>query len=263
MTGPAVGAAPGTHPAVRRVEQVMGFPLSLAVRGRHADDPAGRRAWAEVLAVLHEVDEVFSTYRPGSWISRLGRGEVEVAGCPAQVGEVLALAERARVESGGAFDVHRPGPDGTLVLDPSGVVKGWALERAARPLRDLDETDFCLSGGGDLLCRTTDPDGPPWRIGIEDPHDPRRLLATVPLRTAAMATSGTAHRGEHLVDARTGRVPGGVAQVTVIGPSLTWADIDATAAYALGAGAAGWLRTRPGRTGFVVLPDGTTITTGV
>lgn len=261
MTGAATGSAAAARPPVRRVEQVMGFPVSLAVRGRHADDPAGRRAWAEVMACLREVDEVFSTYRPDSWISRLGRGEVDVADCPAEVAEVLALGERARKESGGAFDVRRPRADGTLELDPSGVVKGWALHRAARPLQELDDTDFCLSGGGDLLCRTGDPDGPPWRIGIEDPHDPRRVLATVPLHTAAMATSGTAHRGEHIVDARTGRVPVGVAQVTVIGPSLTWADVDATAAYALGAGAAGWLRTRSGRTGFVVLPDGSTVTT--
>jgi len=260
--GPVAGPPPHAQPLVRRVEQVMGFPVSLAIRGRHADDPPGRRAWAEVMASLREVDEVFSTYRRDSWIARLDRGEVDLAGCPVEVGEVLALGERARTESGGAFDVRRTRGEGTLGLDPSGVVKGWALERAAGPLRDLEDTDFCLSGGGDLLCRTLDPDGPPWRIGIEDPHDPQRLLATVPLQTAAMATSGTAHRGQHIVDARTGQVPVVVAQVTVIGPSLTWADIDATAAYALGPDAAAWLQTRTGRAGFVVWQDGTTATTG-
>lgn len=175
---------------------------------------------------------------------------------PPEVDEVLALGERARVESGGAFDVRRRGVE----LDPSGVVKGWALERSAAALHALDETDFCLSGGGDLLCRTTDPDVPPWRIGIEDPFDPRRLLATVPLKTGALATSGTAHRGQHIVDARTGRPPTTIAQVSVIGPSLTWADIDATAAFARGPDAATWLQARTGRTGFVVWEDGGTLT---
>jgi thiamine biosynthesis lipoprotein len=62
------------------------------------------------------------------------------------------------------------------------------------------------------------------------------------------------------VDARTGRPPSGIASVTVIGDSLTWADLDATAAYVLGQGAAAWLATRPGRTGFVVWADGGTTT---
>jgi thiamine biosynthesis lipoprotein len=238
----------------------MGMPVSLALRGRHADDAVGAAAWAEAVAVLREVDQVFSTYRPDSVVSRLGRGEVDVADCPPQVAEVLGLGALAELESGGAFAVRRTGPDGVALLDPSGVVKGWAAERAAAPLRALPETDFCLSAGGDLLCRTLDPDGQPWRIGIEDPRDTARVLAVVPVSTGAVATSGTAHRGQHLVDARTGRPPSGIASVTVIGNSLTWADIDATAAYALGQGAAAWLATRPGRTAFVVWADGATTT---
>ncbi|MGY1643936.1 FAD:protein FMN transferase [Geodermatophilus sp. SYSU D00703] len=125
----------------------------------------------------------------------------------------------------------------------------------------LPETDVCLSAGGDLLCRTADPDAPPWRTGIEDPRDPRRVLAVVPVRTGAVATSGTAHRGAHLVDARTGRPPEGVASVTVVAARLTDADVDATAAYARDADAARWLGARPGRTGLVVWADGSTTPT--
>jgi len=243
---------------VRRVEHVMGFPVSLAVRGRHADDGPGRRAWQDVLDSLARADAVFSTYRAESWVSRLDRGEVDLVDCPPEVAEVLALGDAAADASGGAFSVYRPRGDGGLGLDPSGVVKGWALERAAGALRALPETDFCLSGGGDLLCRTLDPAAAPWRIGIEDPHHPDRLLARVPVATGAVATSGTAHRGAHLVDARTGRAPAAVAQVTVVAPTLTWADVDATAAYALGPEAATWLSIRPGTTGLVVWADGST-----
>jgi thiamine biosynthesis lipoprotein len=237
----------------------MGMPISLALRGRHADDGQGRAAWAEAMAVLREADRVFSTYRADSLVSRLGRGEIDLADCPPVVAEVLALGEAAREASDGAFDVRRPGPDGDELLDPSGVVKGWAAERAAEPLRDLDSTDFCLSAGGDMVCRTLGPHARPWRIGIEHPADHRRLIAVVPVHTGAVATSGTAHRGAHLVDARTGRPPSGVASVTVVDSSLTWADIDATAAYALGPDAVTWLGTRPGRTGLVVWSNGTTI----
>src|SRR5690349_23974312 len=169
-------------PVRRHVEHVMGMPISLALRGRHAADARGAVAWADALAVLREADRVFSTYRPDSVISLLCRGDLSLSGCPpevaAQVREVLALGAAAERESGGAFAVRRDG-----VLDPSGVVKGWAAERAAVALQALPDTDFCLSAGGDLTCRTLDPAGAPWRIGIEDPHDPSRLVAAVPVHT--------------------------------------------------------------------------------
>lgn len=247
-----------TMPLHREVAHAMGMPISLATRGRHADSLIGEDAWAEAMAAIHDADRIFSTYRPDSFVSRLGRGEIALADCPPEVSEVLELGTRAEHESDGAFTLWLPGPEGEHRLDPSAVVKGWAVDRAAAPLRRLEDTDFCLSAGGDLVCRTRDTTTRAWRIGIEDPRDPVRLVATVEVRTGAVATSGTAHRGEHLVDGRTGLPPRGVASVTVIAESLTSADIDATAAYARGADAARWLSTRPGRTGLVVWADGRT-----
>jgi FAD:protein FMN transferase len=250
------GMSTMTRPS-RYVEQVMGMPISLALRGRHTDDDEARGAWAEAVAALRDVDRVFSTYRPESFVSRLARAEITVEDCPVEVAEVLALGELGRLQSRGAFDVRRGG-----VLDPSGVVKGWAVERAARSLRALAGTDMCLSAGGDMVCHVAGPDSPDWRIGIEDPHDPTRVVAVVPVRNGAVATSGLAHRGGHVVDARTGAVPDGIASVTVVHDELVWADIDATAAFAMGRDAARWLRTRPRRTGLVVWADGSTEVVG-
>ena len=247
-------------PPARYVQHVMGMPISLALRGRHTDDDWATSAWQQVMSELREIDLVFSTYRPDSVVSALRRGEITVADCPPEVAEVLALGRAAEQESDGAFNLWLPDTDGKPVLDPSGVVKGWAVERAAAALRGLPDTDFCLSAGGDMTCRTIDTAGPPWRIGIEDPLDPSRIRAVIPLHNGAVATSGTAHRGQHLIDARTGRPPSGTASVTVVAKSLTWADIDATAAYVQGRNAARWLATREGRTGFVVWDDGTTTT---
>ena len=258
-----VDAAPTDETAsrtVRYVEHTMGMPISLALRGRHTDDDTARTAWVRVMAELRRTDAIFSTYQRDSFISRLDRGAVTLADCPPEVAEVLALGESARRESDGAFNIRRAGPDGRPVLNPSGVVKGWAVDRAAAALRALPDTDFCLSAGGDLTCRTLDTACPPWRIGIENPADPSRIRAVIPVYTGAVATSGTAHRGSHLVDARTGRAPAGIASVTVVAGSLTRADIDATAAYAFGTEAARWLGTRPGRTGLIVWEDGTTTT---
>ena len=234
------------------------MPISLALRGRHADDARADGAWSAALARLREVDRVFSTYRTGSVISRLDRGELDLADCPAEVLEVLAVAEQARVESGGAFDVRRPGADGAVRLDPSGVVKGWAVQRAAAAFDQLEDTDVCISAGGDLVCRTRQPGSPGWRIGVEDPHRPGRIVAVVPVRDGAVATSGPAHRGAHIEDPRTGETPWALASVTVVGDDLTWVDIEATAAFVLGTDAGAWLTGRPGRTGVLVHADGRT-----
>lgn len=251
MSGPR--AAPW-----RDVVQVMGLPVSVALRGRHAGDELARSAWARTKADLVAADAMFSRYREDSWVSRLNRGLVDLADAPAPALEVLTLAEAARVASDGAFDVRRQDPRGRTVLDTDGVVKGWAVQRAARHLLALPDTDVCLGGGGDLVCWTAEEDGEPWQIGIEHPHDPWSLVARVPVRRGGVATSGTAHRGEHVVDARTGEPPAGIASVTVVAPDLVGADIDATAAFAQGPEALGWLRSRADRGGLVVWADGRT-----
>lgn len=120
-------------------------------------------------------------------------------------------------------------------LQPSGVVKGWAVQRAAGFPDAFDETDYCLSPGGDLICHIADPVRPAWRIGIENPHDTMSLIAVVPIRSGGVATAAT-----------------------VSADSLTWADFDATAAYVQGRHAVRWLGTRQIRSALIVWADGTT-----
>jgi thiamine biosynthesis lipoprotein len=246
----------------RHVEHVMGMPISVALRGRHAGTAAGHAAWRAVVDELRDVDAVFSTYREDSIISRLGRGELTAAECPPEVREILALGSEAERVSGGAFSIFLPSKGSTRRLDPSGVVKGWAVERASRLLAELDDTDFCLSAGGDMTCHVANPDRAAWRIGIENPHQPKSLVAVVPVRSGAVATSGTVHRGAHLVDPRDGSRPTGVASVTVIATSLTWADIDATAAFVQAGNAVTWLESRPITSALVVWTDGGTSIVG-
>jgi thiamine biosynthesis lipoprotein len=236
----------------RYVDHVMGMPVSLALRGVHRDSRLARRAWEAVTADLRRADEVFSTYRADSWVSRFNRGEAP-APTPL-VEEVLAIGEAAERESEGAFSVHLVGSDGRAWLDPSGVVKGWAVERAARHLLSLPGTDFCLAVAGDMRCHVTSATSPAWRIGMTDPMATTRLLATVEVRDGGLATSGTSARGGHVLDGRTGRPVVGLAQVTVVADTLTAADVAATTALALGHDAVPWLEARP-RTRAWVIPD--------
>ena len=255
MTGPA-GAC-----RARYVGHVIGMPVSLALRGRHTRDAQARQAWASVLRWLEYVDVTFSTYRPDSAVSRIDRGELAVSDAPADVRQVLDLAERAHRATAGWFSVWLPGDGARRRLDPSGLVKGWAVDRAAAYLAELDDTDHCLSAGGDLVCTTGVHDAAPWRVGVEDPADPSRTVAVVPMLAGGCATSGDLHRGPHVVDPWTGvpARPGG--SVTVVGPSLTWADVWATAGYARGDAALGWLAELCPLTAVVVDPAGGVSTT--
>jgi FAD:protein FMN transferase len=127
----------------RRVEHVMGMPISLALRGRPTSSDAAEQAWEAVIKLLGEVDLIFSTYRDDSIINRLDRGEVLIDECPPEVAEVLNLGRQAERQTEGAFSINLPLPDGRRRLDPSGVVAGWAVQRAAGFLDALDETDYC------------------------------------------------------------------------------------------------------------------------
>jgi FAD:protein FMN transferase len=226
------------------LEQIMGMPVSVHLRGPAPESEPARAAVARVFDRLRHADRVFSLYRDDSDLSRLTRGELAQSDADPDLAEVTALCEQAEQRTDGWFDPRLPGPDGLRRWDPTGLVKGWAVQRAAEALADLPDHDFCLNAGGDILAgsRRHGPAGAPWRIGIEDPADRNRLLDVAEVRSGAAATSGTAARGEHILDPFTGRPSTALLSVTVTGPSLLWADVYATAAFARGAGAVDWLR---------------------
>ncbi|WP_326756931.1 FAD:protein FMN transferase [Streptomyces hirsutus] len=221
----------------------MGTVFSFDVRG--GQPAAVQAALKDAAAGLRRVDEVFSTYRDDSQISRLARGELTVAECDPEVAEVLELAAEAERVSDGWFSTRYRGR-----LDPTGIVKGWATERAARRLAEAGAVGVSLNGGGDVQLLGTPGAGRPWRVGVSDPLRPGGLAAVVSAAGAdelAVATSGTAERGDHIVDPRTGRsAVTDLVAVTVVAPRLTWADCWATAAFAMGSreGLA-WLETLP------------------
>jgi FAD:protein FMN transferase len=197
----------------------MGMPVTVDARDAAAVD--------RVFAWLRWVDATFSTYREDSEISRINRGELALGDVHPLVREVLGRCERLRAATGGFFDARAAGP-----LDPSGLVKGWAVDRAAAL---LGCERFCIDAGGDVLVR-----GGGWRIGVRHPYERRALAAVLEASDLAVATSGAYERGAHIVDPRTGRAPTGVSSVTVVGRDLATADAYATAAFAMGEAGPAW-----------------------
>jgi thiamine biosynthesis lipoprotein len=224
-------------PGVRRVEQIMGMPILADVR----DDRVDEAALDAVFDWFRTVDETFSTYKAGSEVSRLGRGEVPPGDASAEVQEVLALCEQFRVETDGYFDAYAAGR-----LDPSGLVKGWSVDRGAAMLRLAGLENFALNAGGDIrLVGGALPDRS-WRVGIQHPLRRDRIAAIVEGDDLAVATSGAYARGDHVVDPHTRRPPEGILSVTITGPDLATADTYATAVFAMGADRAPtWISTLP------------------
>jgi thiamine biosynthesis lipoprotein len=239
-------------PGVRRVEQIMGLPIVLDCR-----DEIGDEVLAAMLFELRWVDEVFSTYKPESEISRLARGELALADTCDEVGEVLERCDELHAETGGYFDARAGG-----VLDPSGYVKGWAVERAARILDDAGLRNYALSAGGDMVLRGGALPDERWRVGIQHPLLRDRVAAVDEATELAVATSGAYARGDPVLDPHTRRAPEGVLSVTITGPSLACADAYATAAFAMGRRGADWTaRLRGGYEAMTILADETVLST--
>ena len=244
----ASASGPDGVSRLRHVEHTMGTVFSFDVRG--ADAGRVSAALAAAAEWLRHVDAVFSTYRPESQISRLRAGALALSACSPEVWEVHRLCDEARRRTGGWFDAEHTGG-----FDPTGLVKGWAVERAAAMVRSAGADAVCVNGGGDVQVH-----GGPWRVGVSDPLRPGALVTAVDADgDLAVATSGTAERGAHILDPRTGRPAEQVfASVTVVCRGLTDADVLATAACAMGAAAPAWLRGLPAVEAFAVRPDGTT-----
>jgi len=226
----------------------MGTVFSIEIR-----DPGDwTKAIDDVVRWLHFVDATFSTYRADSAISRIDRGELRVADANPYVAEVLDLCARMQHVTGGYFTSVVGGR-----LDPSGLVKGWSIERASMLLREHGSTNHAVNGGGDMQLAGESSPGQPWTVGIADPHDRSRVLSTVSGRDMAVATSGVTERGAHIVEPFTGRAATDLGAVSVVGTSLTGVDAYATAATAMGSGALVWLESVHGIEGLVVGSDGT------
>ena len=193
------------HPRQAFVQQVMGLPVSVHVRGPQARGAQVAAAVEEFFAALREDDARFSTWRPDSPVSRIRRGELSLADAEPRVREVAALCEEAARRTGGAFSAWLPGPDGVRRLRPDrpgqGLGRGAGVRRAARTASPrVGPHDVLVSAGGDVVVACARTDTPDWTIGIEDPQDRSRVLRTVGLRRGAVATSGTAARGQHVID---------------------------------------------------------------
>ena len=226
----------------------MGMPVVVDVRDEDVDENVLR----QMFDWLRIADATFSTYKEDSEISRLNRGEVTLAETHPDVREVLDRCEALRIETDGYFDVRAASAD---AIDPSGLVKGWAVDRAASILDESGVRNYAVNVAGDMRLRGRAVPEPCWSVGVQHPLESSAIAAVVEGNDLAVATSGAYARGDHVVDPHTRRPPVGVLSVTITGPELATADAYATAAFAMGEAGIHWTARLNGYEAMTILAD--------
>lgn len=210
---------------MRRTFPTMGTVVSLDVDERD-EELIGR-----VERVFTRADEIFSLYRPLSELARIAAGTLSLRDSSAAVRDTYAIALDWSSRTHGAFTPNRP--DGAI--DLGGVVKALAMADAGAVIEAAGCRDWTLNVGGDILVSAHTLEAEPHTVGIVDPHDRAALVCSVSLagERRALATSGSAERGDHIWRSGTAGAPE-FAQATVIANDIVTADVLATAIIAGG-----------------------------
>lgn len=195
------------------------------------------QAFSEAEKFIHHVDELFSTYKENSIISRLKREEIEISSCSPEVQEVWDLCEKTMELTDGAFNPWLKG------FDPSGLVKGWAAQKCGEIFEKYGVENSLVNAAGDLALRgglLKDGALTPWEIGIRNPEIKDEIVESFKINTGAIATSGSYEKGAHIYDPFTNLIAIGARSATVIGPDAAIADALATALVVSGKDGAIW-----------------------
>jgi thiamine biosynthesis lipoprotein len=212
---------------MRQTRSIMGMPVQLEIVDAGATDAS----YEMVFDYFRTVDEQFSPYKETSEVARINRGELIEGEYSEEMRKVLALCAETTRATNGYFDIR----NFDNRIDPSGLVKGWAINNAAALLRSAGLSNFYVEIAGDIQTSGLNDEGNEWSIGIRNPFVEGEIVKVVYPQGKGIATSGTYIRGSHiynpfLPDDQTSEY----VSLTVIGPNVYEADRFATAAFVMG-----------------------------
>lgn len=238
---------------MKETRLIMGMPVTLDV----VDASATAEAFDRAFAYFEYVDAKFSTFKPESEISRINRGELALDDASEDMKLIFALADQTRQQTLGYFDIRHNGS-----IDPSGIVKGWAIHNAAQLLQNEGFQNFYVDAGGDIQVMGTNAVGEPWRVGIRSPFEIQRFVKTIAITDCGVATSGSYLRGSHIYNPMLEDDPlDEVVSLTVIGPNVYEADRFATAAFAMGRAGIRFIELMDGLEGYLIDRGGRAVLT--
>lgn len=239
------------HPNyMKQIRFIMGMPVTVKIAGN--EERKTKKDVEKVFEYFRYIDREYSPFKEASQVGKLNRGE-EVS---PEMKTILDLAEKTKKETNGYFDVRRP--DGRI--DPSGIVKGWAVKNAADILRKAGYRRFYIDAGGDAEII-----GERWKWGIRNPFNKKEIVKVLNLSNCGIATSGTYERGQHIYNPITKNTEiTDIISLTVIGPNVFEADRFATPAFAMGVRGIEFIEKQKDLEGYVINRGGVaTMTTGL
>lgn len=226
----------------------MGMPATVEI----IDAGDHQNVLDEVYLFWSEIDEQFSTYKETSEVSQINAGALSLKDASKRLRHILTIAEQTKQETKGYFDVQQP-PN----LDPSGIVKGWAIQEAANLLQEANCQNYYVEIAGDLQVAGYNSSKAPWTIGIRNPFNHAEVIKVLRLSNCGIATSGSAARGQHIYNPLQPSAPlSEIVSVTVIAPSVLDADRFATAAFAMQEDAMQFIASLPELEGYMINKDG-------
>src|SRR3954468_11051399 len=172
-------------------------------------------------------------------LRRAWRFEANAVPGAAELAAVLPLIDGSSVEiDARAVRLTRPG----MELDFGGFGKEYAVDRAAWVLAQAGAAAALVNLAGDLAIVGAQPDATPWSVGVRHPRKAETLIASIPVSSGAIATSGDYERFVevdgvrhcHVLDPRTGRSARGFQSVTVHAPTCLVAGSATTIAMLKG-----------------------------
>jgi thiamine biosynthesis lipoprotein len=240
---------------VKQTRLLMGMPITVEI----AEDSATKDALEAVFSYFDYVDWKFSTYKEDSEISLINRHALRPDQFSEDMRTIFALAEETRQETNGYFDIARKG-----LCDPSGIVKGWAIDNAAKMLGRMGFRDYYVEAGGDIQAIGRNSRGQKWRVGIRNPFNLNEVVKVLAVSNCGVATSGTYVRGQHIYNPKhDGDLVMDIVSLTVIGPDIYEADRFATAAFAMGREGILFVESREALEGYMIDREGqATFTSG-
>jgi thiamine biosynthesis lipoprotein len=241
----------------------MGSPCEIQIFAKNMND--AKRAASLAIGDVNRLEAKYSRYRTTSFLSAINRvalngGIIEV---DEETASLLHYADTCHKQSDGLFDITSgvlrkawnfkvgllPEPDrieqllanigwdkvrwqppqltfpAGMEIDLGGVVKEYAVDRAAALCRQAGINSGVINLGGDIKIIGPRPDSDPWRVGIRHPRNKDGLLETMLLYEGALASSGDyercivieGRRYGHVMNPLTGWPVNYMAAVSVVG----------------------------------------------
>ena len=235
---------------MKETRLLMGMPVTVEV----ADKNVSQKDIDVIFDYFKYIDETFSTYKPSSEIMKINHGELKLENASVDMQEIFRLAEETKKQTNGYFDIR----NSRGILDPSGIVKGWAILKAAKLLEKMGFKNFFVDAGGDIQTKGKNSEGKLWQIGIQDPFSKTpSIVKVLEINDKGVATSGTYVRGQHIYNPHNrDEIFDEIVSLTVVGPDIYEADRFATAAFAMGKRGIMFIQSLPGFEGYIIDKNG-------